>query len=306
MLAAVSDAFADRLIRRVREIGHPLCVGLDPHLPQLPASFRRGSMAPGAPETAEAVEAFCLAALDRVVGRVAAVKPQAAFFEQLGPPGAAVLGRVVAEARARDLLVILDAKRGDIGSTAEGYARAYLAKDAPLRADALTVNPWLGLDTLEPFIQAAEASGAGLFVLVKTSNPGSGDLQDRLVGERRVWEVLADELAPLAARLRGPATEWSSLGVVVGATYPEESERVRELLPSSPFLVPGYGAQGGGATAALAGFVPGPGGRLEGGLVNSARAILFPDGGEAGGHAWEEAFDAALARAADELGRAAG
>jgi len=132
------------------------------------------------------------------------------------------------------------------------------------------------------------------------------DLQDRLVGERRVWELLADELAPLAARLRGPATEWSSLGVVVGATYPEESERVRELLPSSPFLVPGYGAQGGGVAGALAGFVPGPGGRLEGGLVNSARAILFPDGGEAGGRAWEEAFDAALARAADELGRAAG
>jgi len=305
MIPVVSDAFADRLIRRVREVGHPLCVGIDPHLPRIPESFRRGTMAPGASETAAAVEAFCLAVLDRVAGRVAAVKPQSAFFEQLGPHGAAVLGRVLSEARARQLLVILDAKRGDIGSTAEGYARAYLAKDAPMRADALTVNPYLGLDTLEPFVQTAQASGAGLFVLVKTSNPGSGDLQDRAIGERRVWEQLADDLAPLAARLRGPATEWSSLGVVVGATYPAESQRVRELLPSAPFLVPGYGAQGGDAREALAGFVPGPGGQLEGGLVSSSRAILFPDGGEAGGPAWEQALDAALARAIDELDLAA-
>jgi orotidine-5'-phosphate decarboxylase len=297
----VAQAFADRLIQRVRKLGHPLCLGLDPHRALLPLLFRRGAAEPAA-----AVASFCRAALDRAAGRVAAVKPQAAFFETLGPQGFEVLARVMADARERDLLVILDAKRGDIGSTAEAYAAAYLTSDAPLRADALTVNPYLGGDALAPFVEAAASSGAGLFVLVRTSNPGSTDVQDLTVGERPVYAHVAASLVDAARRLRAPETEWSSLGVVVGATQPEPSRRVREILPRSLFLVPGYGAQGASAADAVAGFVPGPDGRLEGGVVSASRSLLFPKGAADARDAatWERAFDAALAAAAAELARA--
>jgi orotidine-5'-phosphate decarboxylase len=299
--------FADRLIARVRELGHPLCAGLDPDLARLPEPFRRGSMAPGAPETAEAVAAFGRAFLARVAGRVAAVKPQSAFFEALGWRGVRVLAELLAEARAAGLLVVLDAKRGDIGSTAEGYAAAYLPEDAPLRADALTVNPWLGLDSLEPFVRAAEASRAGVFVLARTSNPGGRDFQDLGAGARPVYQHVAGALQPLAKRLAGAATGWSGLGLVVGATRPEEAARLRELAPSSLFLVPGYGAQGASASDAVAGFAAGPGGRREGGIVNAARTLHFPEAARGGdARAWERAVDEALARATSELGDAVG
>ncbi|MCA9510785.1 MAG: orotidine-5'-phosphate decarboxylase, partial [Myxococcales bacterium] len=173
--------FGDALVERVRALGHPLCVGIDPHLALVPEPFRRGAMSPDDPATADAVEVLCNALVDRVAGRVAVVKPQVAFFEQLGWRGVRALERVVARARAAGLLVLVDAKRGDIGSTAEGYAAAYFGARAPVRADALTVSPYLGLDTLAPFLDAARASGAGVFVLVKTSNPGSGDVQDLAV-----------------------------------------------------------------------------------------------------------------------------
>jgi orotidine-5'-phosphate decarboxylase len=301
----VTDAFADRLIRQVRSLGHPLCVGIDPHLELLPRVFRQGSMAAGDLSTARAVESFCLALLARVAGKVAAVKPQSACFERLGPAGVAVLARVMDEARRGGLLVVLDAKRSDIGSTAASYASAYLASDAPMRADALTVNPYLGLDSLDPFFAAAHAGGAGVFVLLRTSNPGAVDLQDLVVRDRPLYHRLADLLQPLALKLRGPSSEWSGLGVVVGATWPDESRRVRELLPGSLFLVPGYGAQGAPAADAIAGFVRGPTGQLEGGLVNASRAIGFPAGGEDGGAAgWESAVDRALSGAIEELGTA--
>jgi orotidine-5'-phosphate decarboxylase len=296
--------FADRLIARVRELGHPLCAGIDPDLARIPAAFRRGSMAPAAPETADAVGAFCRAYLARVAGRVAALKPQSAFFEALGWRGVKLLAELLAEARELGLPVVLDAKRGDIGSTAAGYAAAYLAEDAPLRADALTVNPWLGIDSLEPFLRCAEASRAGLFVLTRTSNPGGRDLQELEVGDHPVYQHVAALLQPLAKRLAG-AEGWSGLGLVVGATRAEEAERVREVAPEALFLVPGYGAQGASARDSVAGFVRGPGGRLEGGIVNASRALLFPDAG-AGGEArqWERAVDEAIHRAIDELGAA--
>jgi orotidine-5'-phosphate decarboxylase len=288
-----------------RRLGHPLCAGLDPHLDRFPPLFRRGGMAPEAPGTAEAIEAFCLAMLDRLAGRVAIVKPQVAFFERLGWRGMRVLEGVAAAARERDLLVLLDAKRGDIGSTARGYAEAYLGSQAVLPVDALTANPYLGLDTLEPLVKAAGETGGGVFVLVKTSNRGSGDLQDRSVGGQPLYERLAESLAALAECMVGPDTGWSSLGVVVGATYPEVHRRIREILPRALFLVPGYGAQGAGAQEAVAGFVAGPAGRLEGGLVNSSRGILFPPGSDTDDVAtWERAVDEALDRAIGELGEA--
>jgi len=301
-VCVVPAAFADRWIRSARRLGHPLCVGVDPHLAQLPAVFRRGTMQPGDPETAVAAEAFCLALLERVAGRVAAVKPQSACFEALGPAGASVLAGVIAAAHARDLLVVLDAKRGDIGSTAESYASAYLRKGAPFACDALTVNAYLGLDTLTPFFEAAAESGGGVFVVLRSSNPGARDLQDLRVGERPLYERLAALLEPRAAALRGPESGWSSLGAVVGATWPEESRRIRELLPRSLFLVPGYGAQGGSAREALAGFVPGPDGGLEGGLVSSSRAVGFPpEARDADAAGWERAVDRTLDAAISEL-----
>lgn len=302
---AATPPFGDALITRVRDLGHPLCVGLDPHLGPIPALFREGSMAPGDPATAAVVERFLNAVLERIDGRVPAIKPQIAFFEQLGWRGLEVLDRLMARARADGLLVVLDAKRGDIGSTADGYARAYLARDAAMPADALTINPYLGFDTIEPFARVAAAAGRGLFVLVRTSNPGSGDLQDRELDGAPLFTRVAEGLARFQTPLAGPATGWSSLGVVCGATWPEQARQVREALPHALFLVPGYGAQGGSAAAAVQGFVPGPKG-LEGGLVNSSRGILFPEaGGEAtDAKAWERAVDAALDQAIDELGEA--
>ncbi len=298
--------FADRLILRLRRLGHPLCVGLDPHLDRIPALFRQGSMDPRDERTAAAVEGFLGAVLARLSGRVAIIKPQIAFFERLGWRGVRTLEAVVGRARELGLSVLLDAKRGDIGSTAAGYAEAYLGAEAALAADAMTVNPYLGRDTLSPFVERARDHGRGLFVLVKTSNPGSGDFQDRtLAAGGPLYEAVAGSLAATAGELRGPATGWSSLGVVVGATWPGEGERVRRLLPHSLFLVPGYGAQGGSAAAAVRGFVPGPDGRLEGGVVNSSRGILFPAGGEAtDARGWERAIDGALDRAIDELAAA--
>jgi len=278
---------------------------MDPHLELIPAAFRAGSMLPGKPETAAAVESWCLALLDRVAGRVAAVKPQSAFFEALGPAGAAVLARVIEASRARGLLVLLDAKRGDVGSTAAAYAAAYLGEGAPFASDAITLNAYLGLDSLDPFLAAAERSGAGLFVVLRSSNPGARDFQDLPTPDRPLYERMAEALAAGAKTLRGTETGWSGLGVVVGATWPEESRRVREILPHSLFLVPGYGAQGGSASDAVAGFLAGAGGRLEGGLVASSRAIGFPPEGRSGDAAtWDRAVTRALDAAIAELSAA--
>lgn len=298
--------FADTLIERLRAQGHPLCVGFDPFLDRIAPVFRRGSMKPGDPETALAVEDFFGAVLDRLAGRVAVVKPQIAFFEEMGSMGLAALERLVARARRGGMRVLLDAKRGDIGTTAEGYARAYLAAGAPLEVDAITLNPYLGRETLEPFVEFSRNEGRGLFVLTKTSNPGSGDFQDRvIVGEGRpLYEQVAVSISKISEELRGPRTGWSSLGVVVGATYAEPAERVREQLPHALVLAPGYGSQGASASDAMCGFVPGPDG-LEGGLVNASRALLYADGTDtADARSWEAAFDAALERAIGELGEA--
>jgi orotidine-5'-phosphate decarboxylase len=297
--------FADRLIERTRALGHPLCVGLDPHLALIPPVFRRGSMAPDDDQTSLAVEEFLGVVIDRIAGRVAIIKPQIAFFEQLGWRGMRVLDGLCRRARKADLMVLLDAKRGDIGSTAEGYAAAYLALDAAMPVDAMTLNPYLGFDTITPFSRVAKQAGRGIFVLVKTSNPGSGDLQDRDVEGQPLFGRVADGLAQMERELIGPKTGWSSLGVVCGATWPDQANRVRTALPKALFLVPGYGAQGGSAGAALQSFVPGPNG-LEGGIVNSSRSILFPEIAKtaADSHVWEAALDAALDEAIDELGTA--
>ncbi len=257
------------------------------------------------PRTVEAVRTFLFAFVDRLGGRAAVVKPQSAFYEQLGPPGVVLLADVIKRARERGLLVLLDAKRGDIGSTADAYARAYLEPDSPMAADALTVNPYLGLDALEPFAQRSRDHGRGVFVLVRTSNPGARDLQDLEVKGAPLFHSLARSLAPLEEELRGPETGWSSLGVVVGATWPEEHQAVRDALPRALFLVPGYGAQGAAAAETVRGFAEGPSGGREGGVVSSSRGVMFPEGAYTDDvSVWEQAIDTALDQAVSELGEA--
>lgn len=296
--------FGDRLITSVRKAGHPLCVGLDPHLSNIPELFALGDMAPHEAQTAEAVLAFFNAVLDRMDGRVPVIKPQIAFFEQMGSRGLAALEQLVQRARSEGILVIMDAKRGDIGSTAAAYATSFFSETAPLKSDALTINPYMGMDTLEPFIEAATHSDAGVFVLVKTSNPGSADFQNLKVDNRMAYQVVADKVSDVAREHIGPETGWSSIGVVAGATYPKEAIDIRERMPETLILVPGYGAQGATAKEALQSFVPGPEG-LEGGVVNSSRGILFPKMAEDdGANAWEQRFDEALNKAIDELGDA--
>lgn len=159
--------FGDRLITSIRKAGHPLCVGFDPHLANIPEIFAKGDMAAHTPETAEACLAFFKAMLDRMDGRVPVIKPQIAFFEQMGSAGIAVLEQLVRRAREEGIVVIMDAKRGDIGSTASAYAVSFFAKNAPMKSDALTINPYLGMDTMEPFVSAAAEMMAGSLFWLK-------------------------------------------------------------------------------------------------------------------------------------------
>jgi len=284
--------FADRLIDAVRRHG-PLCVGIDPHAGRIPALFGG--------DTPEGIEAWGLAMVRACAGRVACIKPQVALFERHGPDGMKALQSVACAAKDAGLIVLMDAKRGDIGSTAEGYAAAYLGKDAPFPCDALTVNPYMGLDTLEPYVREAEAHGKGVIVLVRTSNPGSADFQSRSLEGAPLYARVGEALAPLAARLIGESG-WSGLMMVTGATGPAEARAIRQIAPTSLFLVPGYGAQGAGAEEAMAGFVKGPAG-LEGGVVSASRSVNFPTGSEAATDVatWTGLVHAAIAAAQAEL-----
>lgn len=267
--------YARRLHDAVRAKGTPACVGLDPrsdHLPQ-PLQKELGDDAP-VDAIAQAYQEFCRRVIDVVAPLVPVVKPQAAFFEELGPAGAAALADVIHYARAAGLIVICDAKRGDIGSTAEAYARGYLAGVDPNAAvwgaDALTVNPYLGVDTLQPFVDVAAERGAGLYVLVRTSNPGAGTFQDRRTGDQPLYEGVAAAVETLALETAGGA-DFGPVGAVVGATYPAELAELRRLMPHAPLLVPGYGSQGGTAADV------GPAFRSDGlgAVVNSSRGVIF-------------------------------
>ena len=253
--------FADRMVEAVAEHG-PLCVGIDPHAGRVPALFG-GDTGQGLTRWGEAI-------IEIAVGRVAAIKPQVGLFERLGPEGMLALQRLCGTAREAGLIVLADAKRADIGSTAAGYAAAYLSAGAPFEADAVTVNPYMGLDTLEPFMAEAEAHNKGVIVLARTSNPGAADFQARDMGGAPLYARVVEALGPLMKRLEG-TSGWSGLMLVTGATGPEEARQLRALAPKALFLVPGYGAQGAGAADAMAGFVNG-----QGGLVNASRSVTFP------------------------------
>lgn len=293
-----AGAFADRLIEAVRRAGSPLCVGLDPFPEKIPALFG------DARENLAALRDFFEGILDIAAGYAGVIKPQLGLFEPYGPEGVALARDLCAQAKARGLVVILDAKRGDIGTTAEGYARASLGPAPGFDADCVTINPYLGRDSLTPFISAAETAGKGVAVLVRTSNPGARDLQDLDCSGAPLWRRVAEMLAPDAERLRG-VSGWSSLMVVAGATYPEEAKALRAVLPHALFLVPGFGAQGASAAEALAGFVPTPHG-LEGGVVSSSRAVLYPKVADAAGSLveWREAIASAMREAKAALAAA--
>ena len=286
-------AFADRLVDSVRRANTPLCVGLDPLPDKIPALF-------GPPGSLTALRNFCENIVTLAAHHCAVLKPQLAFFEPFGADGYAIAAEMTARARALGLIVILDAKRGDIGTTAEGYARATLGPAPGLDADCVTINPYLGLDSLEPFIAAAEKNAKGAAVLVRTSNPGARDLQDLNCDGAPLWRRVAEMIAPLAPRLAGH--NWSGLMAVAGATYPDEARALRKLLPTSLLLVPGYGAQGASAADAVAGFTHGAHG-LEGGVVSSSRAVLYPQSATSAGAlaSWREAIGAAMSATAGEL-----
>jgi orotidine-5'-phosphate decarboxylase len=270
-------AYAERLHAAVRSKGTPALVGLDPRwsdLPEVIVERHGGAACRDHRQRASAFEEFSRRIIDVVAPLVPAVKPQAAFFEECGPDGVAALARVIRSAREAGLIVICDAKRGDIGTTAEAYARAYLAGTdpdaAPFAADALTVNPYLGRDTLQPFCELATQRGAGIYVLVRTSNPGAGTFQDLRAESRPVFQHIAEAVEALAASSAGSGP-YGSVGAVVGATYPQELADLRRRMPHAPLLVPGYGSQGGSATDAAVAFDSSG----LGALVNSSRGIIF-------------------------------
>jgi orotidine-5'-phosphate decarboxylase len=286
------SAFADRLIEAVRRKDTPLCVGLDPFPDRIPALF--GKDIAGLERFGEAIVAIA-------AQHAGVLKPQLGLFEPFGPEGVRIARDVVAQAHGAGMVVILDAKRGDIGTTADGYARASLGPAPGFDADCVTVNPYLGKDSIEPFLALAERADKGVAVLVRTSNPGARDLQDLTTNNAPLWESVATMIAAESARLRG-ASGWSGLMAVAGATYPEEARRLRALLPDALFLVPGYGAQGASAADAVAGFVKNAKGR-EGGVVSSSRAVSYPAAAQAAKtiDEWRAAIGEAMAAAAVEL-----
>jgi orotidine-5'-phosphate decarboxylase len=264
--------FGDRLAEAVRRRGNPVLVGLDPRVAQLPRGLLAGGTAASPSAKADAFRRFCQEVIDVVAPLVPAVKPQAAFFEQLGPPGMQALAEVIRYARQAGLLVILDGKRNDIGSTAEAYAEAYLSplESSPWGSDALTVSPYLGDDSLQPFVDMARSAGTGIFVLVKTSNPGGGTFQDLECNGRPLYRHVGDLVERLATETAG-AAGYGAVGAVVGATYPEQLAELRAAMPHAWILIPGFGSQGGTAADVAAGFHP----QGLGAIVNNSRGIIF-------------------------------
>ena len=268
--------FGNRLVTKIRSSKSFLCLGIDPHLDLIPKIFDVNTKTSN---IVGKVEKFCFSLLDAAVGLVPAIKPQIALFEQLGPDGMKLLSSLCKHAQSQNFLVIMDAKRGDIGSTSQAYANAYLGKDAPFPSDALTINPWLGIDSLEPFFKKASETSSGLFVLVHTSNKGSKDIQEiSLSTGIKCYEHLANILKPIVEKHKG-ALGLSSIGVVSGATFREESVALRKLLPNAPFLIPGYGTQGASAKDACAPLVQDTkhSNLLNFGLINASRSILFSE-----------------------------
>ncbi len=265
----------DKLINKIKETNNPTVMGLDPRYDMIPESIRT--------KYSEDIEGACKAILefnkeliDSVYDIVPAVKPQIAFYEMFGAEGIKVFNETCKYAKQKGMIIIADVKRGDIGSTAAGYSNAYLGK-TPIGeekvsiydVDFVTVNPYLGIDGVKPFIDDCKEYGKGIFILVKTSNKSSGELQDlKLENGTTIYEKVAELVNSWGEELVGEYG-YSSVGAVVGATYPIQIKELREIMPKTYFLIPGYGAQGGKAEDIALGFKDGIGG-----IVNASRSLM--------------------------------
>lgn len=309
----MSENFADRLIDAIDRKGGPVCVGIDPIFEMLPDAVAGDARSRNANDPEAAIDAifeFTTAVLRLVAPLVPCVKFQSACFERYLWEGVEAYYSLIAEASELGLLVIGDVKRGDIGTTASAYAAAHLA-DVGFREqqdvvvpDAITVNPFCGIDTLAPFVHTARDYNKGLFVLVRTSNPGSSDLQDvKLVDGRTLSEMLAEKLAAIASEPALVGTRgFSLIGAVVGATQPQTMQSLRQRLPQSIFLLPGYGAQGATAEMTRAAFKEG-----RGALVSASRSILYaqrePRYAQRFGNNWQRCVEQAVLDMKQDLAR---
>lgn len=272
--------FADRLCFKIRDCGNPVMVGIDPRWEQLPRGFRDQAISERGKTlraVAEAYERFAIEVIDAVADLAPIVKFQAAFFEAAGPLGLEALRQAMRYARKAGLLIVLDGKRNDIGATATAYAQAYLgaadidgARESAWDADALTVNPYLGSEGIEPFLVEAEKSGGGVFLLVRTSNKGAGELQELETDGKRLYERVADKVEAWSSPRAGE-TGFGPMGAVVGATVPAQIGELRARMPHAIMLLPGYGAQGGRASDIGEAFRPDG----LGAVVNNSRGIIF-------------------------------
>lgn len=269
----------DRLLFKIKEMNNPSVVGLDPTLDYIPPYIKDAFLQEfedpleGA---AQAVIEFNKSLIDALSDIVPAVKPQAAYYEMLGWQGMRALAETIAYAKRKGMFVIIDGKRNDIGSTMGAYARAHLGTveiegqaAEPFGGDALTVNGYLGTDGIAPLLEQCAQRDKGIFVLVKTSNPSSGELQDKLCGDKPVYRLMGGLCEKWGEACMGKYG-FSAVGAVVGATYPVQLKELREAMPHTMFLVPGYGAQGGGASDVAGAFAE----NGMGAIVNSSRAVL--------------------------------
>ena len=266
----------DRLINKIKETNNPTVIGLDPRYELLPKCLLEKY-----PNTLEgisqAIVEYNKALIDETYDVIPAVKPQIAFYEMFGIPGMKAFEETCKYAKQKGMIVIADIKRGDIGSTAQGYSNAYLGKtkigekeESIFDVDFVTVNPYMGTDCVKPFIEDCKKYGKGIFILVKTSNPSSGELQDvKLENGEEVYVKVAKLVEEWGKDLRGE-NGYSSIAAVVGATYPKQLKEIREIAPHTYFLIPGYGAQGGKAEDIALGFDK----NGLGGIVNASRSLM--------------------------------
>ena len=290
------EHFADRLLAAIGRVGSPVCVGIDPAYDRLPEELKGG-------DEIAAVEAFGLGIVEVVAGCVPAVKPQIAYFERYGSAGMAAYEKIVTAAQKTGLIVIGDVKRNDIGSTASAYAAGHLnAENTP---DAITVNGYFGSDGLKPFVDTARDMGKGIFVLVRTSNPSAAVIQDFAdASGKKFYEHIAEQVAAIGdgEGLIGECG-YSCVGAVVGATYPDEARRLREIMPKQIFLVPGYGVQGASADDCAAAFKADG----TGAIVNASRSVIYAfQNPEYAGMDWKKAIEAAAKVFADDIRKSVG
>ncbi len=274
--------FADELVRRIAELDNPTVMGLDPKLEYIPQVLIDEAVREypddASKATAHAIWLFNKALIDAVYDIVPAIKPQLAYYELYGIEALKVLNKTIQYAQSKGMLVIADCKRNDIGATSTAYAEGILGsteiidgtKVSMMNADCATVNGYLGIDGVKPFLDVCGRDGKGIFILVRTSNPSAGDLQDLELGDgRKVYEAMASLVNTWGEDLTGEEG-FSSVGAVVGATWPEQAVEARKLMPHNLILVPGYGAQGAGPDAAVASFTADG----KGSIVNASRSLM--------------------------------